>query len=112
MHLMRLPPILCIHINRVAYLPTGAEVLNSAKVSYPIEFEIGEILPDAENAQRDAQRTVYRLSALIEHVGMTPRSGHYMAYKRLFPENIDEDDKNLSLKWLKANDERLTIVEE
>ena len=35
-----------------------------------------------------------------------------MAYKRLFPENIDEDDKNLSLKWLKANDERLTIVEE
>ena len=43
---------------------------------------------------------------------MTPRSGHYMAYKRLFPENIDEDDKNLSMKWLKANDERLTIIEE
>ena len=112
MHLMRLPPILCIHINRVAYAPTGAEVLNSAKVSYPIEFEIGQILPEADNVQRDAQRTVYRLAALIEHVGMTPRSGHYMAYKRLFPENIDEDDKNLSLKWLKANDERLTIVEE
>jgi len=40
MHLMRQPPILCIHLNRVAYAHTGAEVLNSAKVDYPSEFKL------------------------------------------------------------------------
>jgi len=63
-------------------------------------------------AEIGGEDTVYRLAALIEHIGMTPRSGHYMAYKRLFPENIEDEDGHLSFKWLKANDERLTIIEE
>ena len=51
---------------------------------------------------------------MIEHVGLTPHSGHYMAYKRLFPETIDiyPDKKGHTDKWLRANDERISIIEE
>lgn len=58
--------------------------------------------------------SIYRLAAVIEHIGYTPRSGHYMAYRRLFPDNIAEDSdsgKKISTKWLKVNDERITVIE-
>jgi uncharacterized UBP type Zn finger protein len=63
----------------------------------------------SENPDRDS---TYKLAALIEHVGMTPHSGHYIAYKRLFAESINRIDRKQSDKWVKVNDEILTIITE
>ena len=110
MNILRQPTILCIHVNRVSYTDTGHEILNSAKVDFPSEFAFSQILSEPQDVGED---TIYRLAAVIEHIGYTPRSGHYMAYKRLFPDNIEEaEDKKLSTKWLKVNDERITVIEE
>ena len=51
---------------------------------------------------------------MIEHLGMTPHSGHYMAYKRLFPESLHsvKGQKEFRGKWLQANDENIKIIEE
>ena len=35
-----------------------------------------------------------------------------MAYKRLFPRTIGEEDKKRSNKWVKLNDERVSVIEE
>ena len=64
------------------------------------------------------------LGGLIEHVGFTPHSGHYVAYKRLFPESLEkarqdnkfneeqkESDAHVD-KWLQANDEKISIIKE
>lgn len=88
MQIVKPPSILCVHINRVVYSPMGNEVLNSTKVDFPIEFDLSEIVPTNELAESNNIESRYKLAAMIEHVGLTPHSGHYMAYKRLFPECI------------------------
>ena len=59
---------------------------------------------------------VYRLAALIEHVGFTPHSGHYMAYKRLIPESLNSKSpkkvRKPKSKWVRANDSKISIINE
>jgi uncharacterized UBP type Zn finger protein len=64
-------------------------VLNSARVDYPAQFKLAEILPEKGLDESNNTDTIYKLAALIEHVGLTPHSGHYIAYKRLFPESLE-----------------------
>lgn len=118
MQILKPPKILCVHINRVAYSPMGAEVLNSAKVEFPEEFSLDQIsVPQSNGEGQKSQdcESSYKLAALVEHVGLTPHSGHYIAYKRLFPESLDskrKDKASNSSKWLQANDERIQIIDE
>jgi len=46
----------------------------------------------------------YHLYALIEHISLRANCGHYVAYKRLFPEC------GTSNKWVRANDSSIDIV--
>ena len=112
MQLLKPPSILCVHISRVTYSPYGTEVLNSAKVSYPREFVLSQILPPKELPESNNTDSKYKLASLIEHVGITPHSGHYMAYKRLFPESLEPNAEKPHTKWLQANDEQIQIIEE
>ena len=64
-------------------------MLNSARVKYPQQFYLGEIMPEKGLVEGADRESSYKLAALIEHVGLTPHSGHYIAYKRLFAESID-----------------------
>jgi len=89
MHLIKPPDILCVHINRVAYSPMGVEILNSARVRYPSVFSLDEVMPNKVLNESSGGESSYRLAAMVEHVGVTPHSGHYLAYKRLFAESID-----------------------
>ena len=89
MTLLKPSGILCIHISRVTYSSLGYEILNSSKVEYPLEFVLSQILPQRNINESNNIDTKYKLAAMIEHIGLTPHSGHYMAYKRLFPETID-----------------------
>ena len=68
----------------------GMEILNSAPVDFPSQFTLSEILPEKELSDSNNVDTKYELGAMIEHVGFTPHSGHYMAYKRLFPESLEK----------------------
>ena len=110
MQLVRAPEGLCVHINRVTYSPMGMEVLNSAPVQIPKSFTLSEILPEKELSDSNNVDTRYTLGALVEHVGFTPHSGHYIAYKRLFPETTTKS--KYQGKWLQANDEKISIIEE
>lgn len=98
----------------------GIEILNSSKVTYPKEFELSQILPQKALAESNNTEIKYRLGALVEHVGRTPHSGHYVAYKRLFPESLESrhnsnskaaqqnttiKDEQHCDKWVEANDE-------
>ena len=79
----------------------GMEVLNSTPVTYPREFALAEVLPAKELAESNNTEIKYKLAAVVEHVGLTPHSGHYVAYKRLFPESINTVNKKTSSdKWL------------
>ena len=101
MQLVKPPRILCVHLNRVTYSSMGHEILNSAHVSYPHEFTLSNILPLKELTESNNIESKYKLAALIEHIGLTPHSGHYMAYKRLFPESLKRvAKKGHHDKWL------------
>ena len=49
---------------------------------------------------------MYDLCALVEHVGLSPQAGHYIAYKRLLPETPH------SRAWVEANDCQIRLVSE
>lgn len=114
MQLVKPPETLCVHINRVTYSPLGMEILNSAPVKIPRHFTLSEILPARELGDSNNTDTRYALGAMIEHIGLTPHSGHYMAYKRLFPESLKSRSEKAQYrgKWLQANDEVIKIVDE
>ena len=54
-------------------LPAGEE-----KISKRVQFSESLVLSRAVCGGREGVR--YRLAALVEHIGATPRSGHYVAY--------------------------------
>ena len=43
---------------------------------------------------------------MVEHFGLVPQSGHYIAYKRLMPEYMSGIECK---KWVKANDEDIEL---
>lgn len=92
----------------------GMEILNDTPVLYPNVLDLASCTDSgiAPGTQR------YRLASLVEHHGLTPHSGHYVAYKKLLSD-IDARPNNLrpnaysqkcSPKWIRANDEQITIL--
>ena len=68
-------------------------------------------LPPEILGDRQVSNVKYRLSSLVEHFGLVPQSGHYIAYKRLMPEQREGTQGMACRKWVQANDEDIQIVD-
>ena len=68
-------------------------MLNKRPVQYPLHLRLGE--------------NDYSLFSVIEHLQLNPMSGHYIAYKRLFPGGSTGHYKS---RWIQANDGSISIV--
>ena len=66
------------------YSEYGMQYINKKPVLYPEEFELPSSIVGGLSAGKE--RVKYRLSSVVEHFGMMPQTGHYIAYKRLMPE--------------------------
>ena len=67
MQLVKPPEIMCVHISRVAYSPSGVEILNSSPVTFPQAFQLSEILPQKALDESNNTEIKYKLAAMIEH---------------------------------------------
>jgi len=94
----RLPPILQLQLKRFEYDPVrgGMHKLQQA-LSFPTTLRLRRFM--ARGAAAGAPAPVYRLHAVVSHVGDVG-SGHYVAYVRY---------RN---KWFKFDDTRVTEVAE
>jgi ubiquitin carboxyl-terminal hydrolase 1 len=85
------PQVLCLHINRSAYLNTGAVYKNTCHIQFP---EILDVSPFSTNGTLNTQPNVpisatldntngchYRLMSVIVHYG-SHSFGHFVAFKR------------------------------
>lgn len=71
----KLPPLLLIHLKRMVYCTSGGGI---KKITDAIGIpEMMELVPDGGD-----QRHIYRLRAIIYHLGRTAHGGHYTAHIR------------------------------
>lgn len=117
------PKVLCLHVARSTYLPTGEIHKNTCQIKFP---QLLDLAPYCTNGtlnttphlpiSTEASSTVkYRLMSSIVHYG-SHNFGHFIAYKRrLVAEkcscNACCDDENLlkhhDSNWFKISDERV-----
>ena len=88
---LRPPPLLLIHLKLFAYTARGLEKLRKR-----VTFR--EALALDKPVSLEAAR--YRLAALVEHVGVSPRRGHYIAYAR----------ETASGAWVRYDDANVATV--
>ncbi|EKX50612.1 hypothetical protein GUITHDRAFT_66749, partial [Guillardia theta CCMP2712] len=92
---LSLPPVLHLHLKRFEYDP-----VRDANVKINDKFEFGSVLDLSQYMQGKAKSSLsYLLHSVLVHSGDV-HGGHYFAY-------IRPDCKS---KWLKFNDERVSVV--
>lgn len=73
----RRPHLLCLHLKRTVWLPSGHVHKSSMSVSFPIQLDISFLHHKTRSSHCN-----YELVAMIEHLG-GPTSGHYITYRQL-----------------------------
>ena len=87
-----MPKSLCIHVNRVMY-----SYSSSSKIQCNVDFRLQMTIRTSQT-----QVSSYNLVAIIEHIGYSAETGHYICYRKL-PNTTH---------WLKTSDEYVQIVKE
>ena len=76
--LVRVPPLLCIHVQRVTISPTsGTAVKDSRPLAFPLQLDLSATLGSLASADEQLD-----LVAVVCHRG-SASSGHYIAYRQL-----------------------------
>jgi ubiquitin carboxyl-terminal hydrolase 12/46 len=77
MCLRRLPRILTLHLKRFKYVE---QLQNFSKLSHRVVFPLELRLPNmTTEREQDADEVLYRLFAVVIHIGRGPNHGHYIA---------------------------------
>jgi ubiquitin carboxyl-terminal hydrolase 12/46 len=77
MCLRRLPRVLTLHLKRFKYLEA---IQNFSKLSHRVVFPLQLRMPNmARDAAADADACLYRLFAVVVHIGRGMNHGHYVA---------------------------------
>ncbi|CAM9699129.1 unnamed protein product [Phaeothamnion confervicola] len=98
MKLKRLPPVLVLHLKRFKFVE---QVQGFAKLSHRVVFPLELRVPNmTAAAQREADERLYRLFAVVVHIGRGPNHGHYVAVIKSRG------------KWLLFDDEIVELVDE
>lgn len=105
----RLPRVLVIHFSR---LPTLG-YKNEARVKVEEIIDIARFVRGEWEVERNSPRPppeLYRLSAVIAHVGGAG-GGHYICFRRSGDHRVrDGQDTTSAAQWVLASDERVTNV--
>lgn len=90
----RRPHLLCLHLKRTVWLPSGHVHKSSMSVSFPIQLDISFLHHKTRSVEVRVEIQLmtlrfgrsshchYELVAMIEHLG-GPTSGHYITYRQL-----------------------------
>ena len=93
MKIKRLPKILALHLKRFKYQEKLQRYVKLAyRVVFPLELRVFDTCEETELADR-----LYRLFAIVVHIGMGPHHGHYVAIIRSGREWILFDDDNVDI---------------
>jgi ubiquitin carboxyl-terminal hydrolase 12/46 len=77
MCLRRLPRILTLHLKRFKYVE---QLQNFSKLSHRVVFPLELRLPNmTTEREQDADEVLYKLFAVVIHIGRGPNHGHYIA---------------------------------
>ncbi|GAB6021055.1 Ubiquitin carboxyl-terminal hydrolase 10 [Chamberlinius hualienensis] len=99
-----LPPILILHLKRFVYDKDGGCQKLSKRLEFKINLEFGkELLSSTAKIKLGSNKQKhYRLTAVVYHCGREAVKGHYIA-------DVYHHGSNA---WLRADDTRLTVVQE
>jgi len=97
---IRFPPILVLHLKRFAFdFERGHVAKINAPVAFPLSnLDLSDLLHD--DALKSDPPPLYRLHAVVCHLGSTGESGHYYALV----------DPLCDGRWLRFDDNRVTPV--
>lgn len=108
---VRLPKILCIHLNRVTTDRFGNLIKIDKHIAFKEELKLGDWL-DQKLFNEDAQAE-YQLSAVIRHYG-TESFGHYITYRRAWHEKEyplkEKNNKFMKTIWSYTSDDQTFVV--
>ncbi|TVU43750.1 hypothetical protein EJB05_10241, partial [Eragrostis curvula] len=102
----KLPPVLTLHLKRFVR-ENNEQVKVTGHVSFEENLDVGQFM-DPRSEDKDNSR--YCLSGVVEHVGDSLNSGHYVAYVRVRTIGSHQQSSSESSLWFCASDEHIKRV--
>lgn len=98
MCLRRLPRVLTLHLKRFKYVE---QLQNFSKLSHRVVFPLELRIPNmSKESEADADKYLYKLFAVVVHIGRGPNHGHYVAI-------VKSNDK-----WILFDDDLVEAADE
>ncbi|EIN14229.1 cysteine proteinase, partial [Punctularia strigosozonata HHB-11173 SS5] len=101
MKIKRLPNVLALHLKRFKYQEdVGRYIKLAYRVAFPLELRLFNTVDDAQDPDR-----LYKLFAIVVHIGNGPHHGHYITI-------VKAANPNAPGQWLVFDDDNVDTIKE